>query len=179
MIKQILGIAGTVIIVLFVAATALATIKGAVSSELYNENLIARKTLEKPDEFVKCKNTELYTTDLFSVTMSYLPFDVSDSERARVLAVQQKFKEQLNAQCDPIVKAYEENFETYKRTSNEIAKAEMSLFDKIIGTDPTIPDSKFLEYSPTFAEMTSGSAATNTLYSRSDVEEFYARELGY
>jgi len=161
------------------AATGLAVIGGSASTELRNENFLAKAALGKPEEFIKYKTTKTFSTDVFNVTMSYLPFGVSDDERVRVLAVQDKFEEQFNAKCDPVIKAYEDNFETYKRTSNEIAKAEMSLFNKILGVDPTIPDSEFSSYSPTFVTMTGGSAASNMLYTKADVEAFYAKELGY
>lgn len=179
MVSKVVGAIGIVLAVIVIGATGLAAIKGSASSDLRNENLLAKAALEKPEEFIKCKSTKTFSTDVFNVTMSYLPFDVSDDERARVLAVQTKFEDQFNAKCDPIIKAFEDNFETYKRTSNEIAQAEMSFFDKLIGYDPTIPDSEFAAYNPSLVFMRGGSAASNMLFTRSDVEAFYERELGH
>jgi len=177
--KNTLLAIGGVVAVALVLAVGIASMPGTASMELRNKNLLAKASLGKSDEFVKCKATKAFSNDLFNVTMSYLPYNVSDTQRAQVLAVSDKFETSFNERCDPIIASYEDSFETYKSTSREIEKAETSALDRILGLEQELPDSDFAEYSPSLVFIRSGGATAEMSYSRDDVEAFFKQELGY
>lgn len=168
------------IVALIIIATGLNEIKGTPNIDLLAENTIAKSTLDKPEEFIKCDTTLKFgQTIVYDVTLSYYSFNSTPDEKTAIQNVEKKYLDKVKSDCDPIVKKYKDNLDTYKRTTKEITKVEMSLFDKLIGKDPTPPESVFAKYEPSYVSMMGGSIGSNMTFSRQDVIDFYEAELGY
>jgi hypothetical protein len=178
--QTILKVIAITIVALIIIATGLNEIKGTPSTDLLAENAVAKSALDKPEEFIKCDTTLKFgKTIVYNVTLSYYSFDTTSDKKTAIQNVEKKYLDKVKSDCDPIVKKYKDNLDTYKRTIKEIAKVEMSLFDKLIGKDPTPPESVFAKYEPSYVSMMGGSIDSNMTFSRQDVADFYEAELGY
>jgi hypothetical protein len=60
--------------------------------------------------------------------------------------------------------------------ARDIAKAQASLFDKLIGKDISVPDDEFSAYEPSYISMTRGSA--DYVFTETDVQQFFKNNLG-
>lgn len=177
MIGAIGKIVGGLVVVVIIAGVGLNEIKGTPDMELVNRNTVAKATLEKQaDEYAKCDHSlKLGSVKVSDVSLSYLKWNSTDEEKQAIKDTEAKFMNQVHATCDPILKEYEDSLATYKQTSRDIAKAQASLFDKLINKDILLPDDEFSAYEPSYVLMTRG--ITEDIFTDDDIANFFKESL--
>lgn len=170
-------IAGGLVVIAIVAGVGLNEIKGAPDTDLVNRNTVAKATLEKKaDEYAKCDHSlKLGSVKVSDVSLSYLKWNSTDEEKQAIKATEAKFMDQVHATCDPVIKEYTGSFAAYKQTSRDIAKAQASLFDKLINKTPSISDDEFSTYEPSYVSMTRG--GSEYVFTKTDIQQFFDKNL--
>ncbi len=178
MLGTIGKITGGLVIVVIIAGVGLNEIKGTPDMELVNRNTTAKVTLEKKaDEYAKCDHSlKIGSVKVSDVSLSYLKWNLTDEEKQAIKATEARFMDQVHATCDPVINEYTNSFTTYKQTSRDIAKAQASLFDKLINKDLSIPDDEFSMYEPSYVSMTRG--GSGYVFTEVDVQQFFKNNLG-
>lgn len=171
-------IIGGLVAIVIIGGVGLNEIKGTPDTDLVNRNTVAKATLEKKaDEYAKCDHSlKLGSVKVSDVSLSYLKWNSTDEEKQAIKDTEAKFMNQVHATCDPIIKQYDDSFATYKHTSRDIAKAQASLFDKLIGKDLSVSDDNFSAYEPSYVSMTRG--GSEYTFTETDVQQFFSKELG-
>ena len=178
MIGTIGKIASGLVLLVIIAGVGLNEIKGTPDMELVNRNTVAKATLEKQaDKYARCNHSvKLGSVKVSDVSLSYLKWNSTDEEKQAIKDTEAKFMNQVHVTCDPIIKQYDDSFAAYKQTSRDIAKAQASLFDKLIGKDSPVSDDNFSAYEPNYVSMTRG--GSEYTFTETDVQQFLSKELG-
>lgn len=177
MIGTIGKITGGLVLIVIIAGVGLNEIKGTPDMELVNRNTVAKATLEKQaDKYARCDHSlKLGSVKVSDVSLSYLKWNSTDEEKQAIKATETKFMDQVHATCDPVLKEYADSFVTYKQTSRDIAKAQASLFDKLINKTPSISDDEFSTYEPSYVSMTRG--GSEYVFTETDIQQFFDKNL--
>lgn len=170
-------IIGGLVVIVIIGGVGLNGIKGTPDMELINRNTVAKASLEKQaNEYAKCDHSlKLGSVKVSDVSLSYLKWNSTDEEKQAIKATEAKFMDQVHATCDPVIKEYTDSFATYKQTSRDIAKAQASLFDKLVNKTPSISDDEFSAYEPSYVSMTKG--GSGYVFSDSDIQQFFDEAL--
>ncbi|GEM_PF-2458861 len=178
-IGKVLGVAigGLVLI-----AGILANISGTPGFETISKNTLAKAYMGKnKDRYVTCYNSvNNGATVIGRITMSYLTYETAGTSFVDKLnATEEKFKSQVEAECKSSIDGYESNFKTYATTSNEIAKTQQSVLDKMLGGNPEADPAELREFEPSMIRFHGGNPFTNLIFTEDDVARFYQKEFGY
>lgn len=167
---------------LVLAAGILANISGTPDFETTSKNSLAKAYMSKNKErYVTCYNSvNNGATVIGRVSMSYLTYETAGTGFVDKLnAAEEKFKSQVETECRPSVDGYESKFKTYAATSNEIAKAQQSVLDKMLGSKPEADPVELREFEPSMIRFHGGNPFENLIFTEEDVKQFFVAELGY
>ena len=178
-IVKALGIA---LVGLVLTAGILANISGTPDFETTSKNTLAKAYMGKnKDRYVTCYNSvNNGATVIGRVSMGYLAYETAGASFVDKLnATEEKFKTQVGTECKPSIDGYESNFKTYVTTSNEIAKAQQSVLDKMLGGKPEADPAELREFEPSMIRFHGGNPFENLIFTEEDVKQFFVAELGY
>lgn len=173
---------GVALVGLLLTAGILANISGTPDFETTSKNTLAKAYMSKnKDRYVTCYNSvNNGATVIGRVSMSYLTYETAGTSFVDKLnATEDKFKSQVETECKPTIDGYESNFKTFTITSNEIAKAQQSVLDKLLGGKPEADPAELREFEPSVIRFHGGNPFTNLIFSEEDVKQFFVAELGY
>lgn len=174
------GIGGLLIVGVLIIGV-LSGVKGTPSMEITSKNILAKAYMEKNKEsYAKCYNSVNYGSNIIGkVSFSYLTSTTTDTTLAKLKDIEANYAKKIKEQCQKQLDDYENSFNDYKSTSEEIAKSSQSLLDKMLGGTPDVDSSDLRQYDPPLVRLTSGFALTNTVFTEQDVADYFKEELGY
>lgn len=179
MIGVIAKVIGGILILAFMGVGLLMVIKEAPSSELVSSNLLAEVYLTtNKDNYARCYNSVNGGQLLLSrVGLGYMSWPRDDALMNKLDEAEEAFMADVHQKCDQPIKDYEKNFETYKATNIEIARASRSLLDKLIGYEPTPENDK--SYQPSMVRTFGTDPFTDFIFTEDDVKRFFVQRIGY
>jgi hypothetical protein len=159
---------------------ALDNVKGSPDPEAIKDNTLAKAYMDK--------NKERYATCYYSihssigpisdVSFNYYHAGMSEAETAKIKQIEDGFIQKIKDQCENPVKKYEENYELYKSSSEQIIAANRSLFDNLINAKPE-KGSSVIEYEPALVRFKSGSPFDNYIFTDEEVRQYFIDGIGY
>ncbi len=176
MINNIFQAVGGTIAVLILIVMVLAYVGSSPSQASLNENMLTSAYLEKNQEdYVKCKNSVGGEGD--ALIGSVVWANLSNYSLEKLSSIEDNYKAQIKQQCDKPIAEYEENYAKLVKNENEIAESSKSLLDKIIKSKPTVDNTKLSKYNPETSKFTIGNPLNNLVFTKTDVETYFNRQL--
>lgn len=179
--NSVLKIVSGVFIAGFLTIGVLSSVKQPPNSKTMQDNTIAKAYMDKnKDQYAKCKNSlGLGKTKIYQVTQTYIKFENTKAQNQHAQDTEKNFIKKLEKECNPTIKGYEANFEIYKTTMAELARADRSLLDDILGIKSESEQTNLFEYQPSAVAMLTGVSIDESLvFSEQDVKSFYKKEMG-
>jgi len=179
--KVLIGLA---ILVAVIAAGALGFFLLDKSSEQTAKEqrlfLIEAKLNKSTEKYAKCYNSVNYGTSLIGdVRLKIIGENFYDDSITpqRLDVIQESFMDTVRSKCDATIAGYENDYDEYKRLSEQTGETASWLSLLIGGTQSPSIGNKLTEFDPSMVRVFSGSSFNNYIFTKEEVEIYFSEKL--